>query len=92
MQACIHDCDVMSAQRHLTVRNPSEELLRRLKALAASRGESMNTTILRLLETAVGVDERRERLSRYATWNRDDLESFEQELRVQRTMDDDIWK
>lgn len=92
LQACLYNCDVMTSQRQITLRNPSEELLRRLKALAASRRESMNSTILRLLEQSVGVHERRERLSRYATWNPDDLESFERELRAQRTVDDDLWK
>jgi hypothetical protein len=82
----------MTAAKQITVRNPSPVLVRRLKTLAASRGDSLNTTILKLLEQAVGIDERRERLLRYATWTEQDLAEFQGELRAQRQIDEKLWK
>lgn len=64
----------------------------RLKALAEARGESLNSTILYLLEQAVGVDARRSRLERYATWTAEDAREFEQALDEQRQIDSDLWK
>jgi hypothetical protein len=76
----------------ITVRGVSPELASRLKKLASARGESVNSTVLRVLEHAAGIDERGERLRRYATWSDDDLEEFEQALRAQRTIDAELWK
>jgi hypothetical protein len=47
---------------------------------------------LRLLEEAVGLDARRQRLERYATWTDEDLEDFETTLRDQRQVDDELWR
>ena len=81
----------MSASQ-LTVRNVDPELSRQLRAISAERGESLNTTVLRLLRDAVGVDARRERLRRYVGWSRDELEEFSAALRVQRVVDDRYWR
>jgi plasmid stability protein len=81
----------VATPNQITLRNPSPELAERLRAIAAARGESLNATILRLLEEAVGVDERRRRLQRYATWNDDDLREFGTVLRDQRTIDERLW-
>ena len=53
----------MSATR-ITVRNVDPELSRQLRTISAERGESLNTTVLRLLRDAVGMDARRDRLRR----------------------------
>lgn len=82
----------MSTPRQITLRNPSPELAQRLKALAEARGESLNATILALLETAVGVDERRRRLERYATWTEADRVEFDEQLQAQRTLDEGLWE
>ena len=58
----------------ITLRNVDPELSRRLRAISAERRESLNATVLHILRSAVGLDERRERLARYTTWNEDDLE------------------
>ena len=75
----------------LTLRNLDPELSRRLRAISAERGESLNSTVLGLLRAAVGVDERRERLSRYATWNVEDLREFTAALGEQRAVDTRDW-
>lgn len=68
------------------------ELARRLKALAEARGESLNSTILRLLEEVLGVHERRERLLRWATWTEEDASDFSEALRAQRVVDAELWR
>lgn len=83
---------VMPEPKQLTVRNPPAELSRRLRALADSRGESVNTTIIRLLQDALGIDERRERLARYASWSEADAREFDDALALQRTVDEELWK
>ena len=76
----------------ITLRNVDPELSRRLRAISAERRESLNATVLHILRSAVGLDERRERLARYTTWNEDDLEEFEDALAAQRVVDEQYWK
>ena len=72
----------------ITLRNVDPELSRRLRAISAERGESLNSTVLRLLKDAVGLDARRDRLRRYVTWMADDLSEFTDALRAQRIVDE----
>ena len=76
----------------LTVRNVDPELSRRLRAVSAERGESLNGTVLRLLRNAVGLDARRDRLRRYVTWTPEDLAEFSEALRAQRIVDERDWR
>ena len=76
----------------LTVRNVDPELSRRLRAVSAERGESLNGTVLRLLRNAVGLDARRDRLRRYVTWTAEDLAEFGETLRAQRVVDEGEWR
>jgi len=74
--------------RQLTIRGVSEEIGQRLENLSRARGQSVNTTVLQILEAGVGVDERRRRLARYATWTPEELAEFNEALAAQRTIDD----
>ena len=56
----------------ITLRNVDQELSQRLRAISAERGESLNSTVLHLLQDAVGLNARRERLLRYVGWTPDD--------------------
>jgi plasmid stability protein len=76
----------------ITLRNVDPELSRRLRAVSAERGESLNSTVLRLLKDAVGLDARRDRLRRYVTWTADDLSEFTDALRAQRVVDERYWQ
>ena len=76
----------------LTIRGVSDDLSRRLTKLGKSRGQSVNTTALRILEQAVGVEGRRERLARYMTWSSSDTEEFDAALKSQRVIDADQWQ
>ena len=76
----------------ITLRNVDPELSRRLRAVSAERGESLNSTVLRLLKDAVGLDARRDRLRRCVTWTADDLSEFTDALRAQRVVDERYWR
>ena len=78
--------------RQLTIRGVPEEVCRRLARLSRERGDSVNTTVRRILEQAVEMDARRERLSRYASWTSEDLAEFENALAAQRVIDADLWR
>ena len=78
--------------KQLTIRGVSPELSQRLDAVRRARGVSLNAAVLPFLEQAVGVDERRSRLLRYATWTADDLAEFEEALSAQRTVDEHLWR
>ena len=75
----------------ITFRNVDAELSRRLRAVSVERGESLNSTVLALLRDAVGMDTRRTRLRRYATWTQEDLNEFSEALRPQRVVNEGDW-
>jgi hypothetical protein len=76
----------------LTIRGVTPELGRRLEALGRARGQSVNAVVLELLAKALGVDEREERLRRYATWSEEDRREFEESLAQQRVVDERLWR
>jgi hypothetical protein len=78
--------------RQLTTRGVSDEVGRRLECLSRSRGQSLNATVLAILEAAVGVTERRQRLVRYTTWTQEDLEEINEALAGKRSIDDPLWR
>lgn len=75
----------------ITLRNVDADLSRRLRAASVERGESLNSTVLALLRDAVGMDPRRTRLRRYATWTQEDLDEFSAALRSQRVVNEGDW-
>lgn len=87
-----HLCYHAVMAKQLTIRGVSDEVGQRLESLSQARGQSVNATVLEILEGAVGVNERRRRLARYATWTPEDLAEFNQGLAVQRTIDDPLWR
>ena len=78
--------------RQLTIRGVPDDVVQRLESLSRARGQSLNRTVLSILESAVGVEERRRRLERYTTWTQEDLEEFNEALTPQRTIDDARWR
>ena len=77
--------------KQITLRGVSVELARRLTKLAGQRRQSINTTVLELLDRATGINGRRERLARYTTWAPADVTELEEAVRVQRTIDRALW-
>jgi hypothetical protein len=74
-------------RKQLTVRGVSEELASRLESLAEERGQSVDATVLELLEGAMGVEGKLQRLRRYATWTATDVEEVERAVAAQRRVD-----
>jgi len=82
----------MNSPKQITIRNPAPALTEKLKAIAAERGESLNATILRLLEDAVGTSERERWLEGFATWTEDERVELDEALRAQRQVDEELWR
>ena len=78
--------------RQLTIRNVPAEVGRRLDRLSRERGQSLNTVVVGILTEVVGVDARRARLDRYATWTDDDVAEFAEALASQRVIDAGLWR
>jgi hypothetical protein len=78
--------------KQLTIRGVSDELGRRLARLGREKGQSVNVVARSILEEAVGLKLRRERLRRYATWDRQEIEAFDRALADQRVIDDALWR
>ena len=76
--------------KQLTLRGVSEEVGHRLETLGREKGKSVNSIVLEILTDAVGIDKRRERLNRYVTWTRDDLDEFEATLHSQREIESEL--
>jgi plasmid stability protein len=77
--------------RQVTIRGVSEDVLRKLRALADARGTSVNALLVEVLERYTGSSERREQLQRYATWSDAEARAFDEVLRTQRTVDPRDW-
>ena len=76
----------------LTIRGVSQELSRRLTKLGKSRGQSVNATALEILEQAVGIEARRQRLARYMTWSAAEAAEVESAIKNQRVIDEQQWR
>ena len=76
----------------LTIRGVSQELSRRLTKLGKSRGQSVNATALEILEQAVGIEARRQRLARYMTWSAAEAVEVESAIKNQRVIDEHQWR
>jgi len=78
--------------KQLTIRGVPEEVSQRLAVLGREEGKSVNAIVLEILESVVGVSQRRRRLDRYATWSEEDYASFEEALGAQRVIDEALWR
>lgn len=77
--------------KQLTIRGVPDEVGRRLELLSREGGQSVNSTVLRILDAAVGYEERRKRLESSAIWSDEERLEFEAALSSQRTVDDGDW-
>jgi plasmid stability protein len=76
----------------LTIRNLPDEVGKRLHRLSRDGGKSLNAVVVGILTDAVGVDARRIRLERYATWTPEDAAAFDDAVASQRVIDADLWR
>ena len=77
--------------KQLTVRNVPDAVAEKLDAMSREQGESVNTIVVKILSSAAGVSERREHLRRYVTWAEQDAETFDDTLKAQRRVDEELW-
>jgi len=77
--------------KQLTIRGVPDEVAVRLTRISEERGRSVNATVIEILQEAVGVEQRRARLQRYATWTDQDMVEFEDALQAQRVIDEELW-
>jgi len=82
----------VTSPRQITLRNPSPELTAKLKQLAEQAGESMNSVALRLLEQAAGIDRRRARFERFATYTEEEAAELDRAIAEQRQIDPEVWE
>jgi hypothetical protein len=78
--------------KQLTIRNVSTSLGKRLDELSDRTGKSVNTLVLELLDRALGVNGRRERLMEYVTWTEEEGREFDENLKAQRKVDKSLWR
>ncbi len=78
--------------KQLTIRGVPDEVGARIESISRARGQSVNTTVVKILEEAVGTHQRKRRLERYATWTKEDLAEFQRILTDQRKIDDELWQ
>ena len=78
--------------RQLTVRNVPDRVAAKLETMSSNKGQSVNTTVLEILASAVGDSGRRARLARYVTWSDEDAASFQEALEAQRQVDAHLWR
>jgi hypothetical protein len=78
--------------RQLTIRNVSDPLGKKLDELSRRTGKSINSLVLELLNSALGVKGRRARLKSYVTWTAADQREFDQALEPQRQVDEALWR
>lgn len=79
----------------ITVRNIPAVVEAKLRSLAERSGQSLNQTVVRLLETATGVtpDPRRRDLSAIAaTWSDREAEAFDRATAVFESVDEEMWR
>ncbi len=78
--------------RQLTVRGVPDDVADRLASIAGERGQSLNKTVVEILEKAVGAGSQASWLDRYVTWTDEDVAEFEEGLAVQRVIDPELWR
>lgn len=82
----------IATPKQITIRSPPPELVERLRELSRQREESLNATILHVLQQALGINSRRRWLEAFATWTEAEAEEFEAALRAQREIDGELWQ
>jgi hypothetical protein len=81
----------------ITIRGIDEEIEKALRKEAEESGDSINTTILKLLRKALRLDKRKVYPEHHdldnlaGTWSAEDLREFNQSQEGFRRIDKDLW-
>ena len=79
----------------ITLRNIPENIYKQLRQLAHKNDTSINKTILYLLKKSFGLEEdvnkKRDLSDLAGTWNRDQAEEFDENIKVFQEIDNEVW-
>ncbi|MDX2015856.1 MAG: hypothetical protein SFW67_37020 [Myxococcaceae bacterium] len=64
---------------------------KRLDRVSRETGKSINTLVLELLQKEFGPPPG-DWLLKYVTWSEDEAKAFDELVRTQRTIDEDLWR
>jgi hypothetical protein len=85
--------------KQLTLRGIDPILDSELKSEAEKRGQSVNRTAISLLKVSLGLAEGQAKPLRFndldhlaGTWSAEEAAEFEESLKCQRQIDEDLWK
>lgn len=86
--------------KQLTIRGFDPKLQRRLRELARAEGISLNQAALRLLRSGAGFEQTRVGTDRigaglgrfFGTWSEQEAREFEECIRDQEQIDEDMWR
>jgi hypothetical protein len=82
----------------VTVRNLPPGVAKAVKEKARKEKLSLNKAIVRLLEEATGVEERKKKVVHhdldrfFGTWTKEEADAFDEAMREHRQVDPEMWK
>jgi hypothetical protein len=80
----------------LTLRHIPKPVEKRLRDIAAETGQSINKTVISLIEKALGVSrkpEKRRDLSEFVgAWTKEQADEFEKNTRIFEQIDPEVWQ
>ena len=85
-------------RKAITVRGVPPDVARVIRRKAGETGESVNRTVIRLLEEGAGVGKKRKPVLHHdldgliGAWSREEARSFNRALEDQRKIDPELWK
>lgn len=85
--------------KQITIRGIPNEIEKTVKKEAKTKGLSLNKAFISLLEKATGIKKEKKKKTLYhdldylsGIWTKDEAEAFAKNLKLQRRIDEDIWK
>ena len=80
----------------ITLRKIPENIEKQIRALSKKSNSSLNSTIIELLEKALGTGRKtrnkRDLSKLVGTWNREQAKEFEENTRIFEQIDEEIWR
>jgi hypothetical protein len=86
------------ATKAITVRGVPPEVERVIQRRSSASGESVNKTVLELIEEGAGLRRKRRKALHhdldglFGVWSRQEAAAFDRLLAEQRKIDEDLWK
>lgn len=85
-----------SFKKHLTVRNVPPQMAEALEKERRGRGLSLNETVIRLLQRALGLEPNAKRSNGLAhlagDWSEEEFKHFEKAIEPMEQIDEEMWR